>query len=119
MTYMSFLYRSFIVKCPYIEDYRFCKTKEVCFFPFRICGSIVCRDSLNCEVILKPHAYEDLYNLGVCGENSLYINTIKKFCRLPTDITKITCHFYPWEIVTQDGFVINDKSVFIPKDAMM
>lgn len=118
MTYMSFLCRSFIGSCSQIEDFRFCKQKEVCFFPFRKCGHVLCKDKQGCAVILKSHVYEHLYNCGVYGDESLYIDTIKRFCRMPDSVSTIQCEFYPWDVATQNRFIVDENSLFIPRDIM-
>ena len=62
--------------------------------------------------------YEHVHNLGVYNEYSLYIDDIKKFCCLPIGVSTIQCDFYPWEVFSQNKFIINKDSLFIPKDIM-
>ena len=114
-TYLFFLYR--VVKCPEIEDYRFCKRKEYCFFPFRNCN-VTCKDCQDNKVIIKPYIYERLYNLGVYGDASLNISTIKRYCSLPNSVSTIHCQSYPWEFVKQNTFTVNGD-LFIPKNVLI
>jgi hypothetical protein len=105
-TYLTFLYRCFLTKCPHIVDYRFCKDKD-CNFPFRKCGEIVAKDHCNKEVKLEYVALERINNLGVRGCKILYIDNIKKFCRLPRNIESINCTLFPWEVSNTMSFRID------------
>lgn len=117
LTYFQFCFRKFRTAYPEIVDSRFCDYSQVCFFPMKCCSDVVCY-SKNKPVNLTYSAFNNLRNVGAYADSALYLETIKKFCMLPSNIDKIHCVYFPWENKSQSEFYISNDTVFVPKDVI-